>query len=807
MTNLKSGLTSLEVENQIKNFGYNEFEDKKISVLFSNFIKIFVDPMGMMLLVLSIIYWILGEHNDSIILLLAYIPIVGVDVLLELRSQKALNSLKRTLKSTCHVVRDSLTIAIATRNLVPGDLLILEEGQTLPADGIIVDAANLTIDESSLTGESIPIEKSIGEAVLSGTSIITGSGIIEIQKTGLSSQMGTIAKILKEFDAVPSPLLRSINRIVKYAFLIALLIAVIIFVEGMLKSKGFASSLISALTLAMAAIPEEFPLVFTLYLSLAAYRLSKKGVLVKSLPAVEGLGRVDIICTDKTGTLTEGKFRLEKIIRLDANDNLNDDEVKALAFSCELKAVDAMESSIYDWLATIKDAQFINELHQSWTLEFDNQFDTLEKYMSHVWKNSETGIQMIAMKGAIEGVINHCELSMAERTAVLNLANLEAESGRRLLGLAMKVRKFSGLRTSDEHDLKFVGILSFTDPIRPSVTDALRLCGEQGIKVKMLTGDHLLTAHSIADKIALPHKHDELFTGPDLEKMTLKDRAVAFQKGVIFARLKPEQKLQLVETLKANGNVVAMTGDGINDAPALKLADIGISMGDKATDVARSTAQLILLKNDFGGIIASVIEGRRVLKSLSQSFGYLIAFHIPIIGLALYQAFFLESSILLPIHIVLMELIVHPVSAFVFNESGIGSAERQNEFISKKAIIWSSIRGILLTLLSIVVFHFGPGPVELRRSLAVLMLVTGNIGLLLSETGGPILAVINFRKFRNSWWATLILMLLALTLAYIPKVTTIFSLQAPSLLEFIIISGVGLILGQMTPSLLKQNKK
>ena len=799
MTNLKTGLTSSEVKNQIKRFGYNQFEDKKISVFFTNIFKIFLDPMGSMLLILSIIYWILGERKDSVILLLAYIPIVGVDVLLELRSQKALNSLKRTLKSTCHVLRDSLITSIPTRHLVPGDLLILEEGQTLPADGIIIEAANLTIDESSLTGESIPVEKSKDEVALSGTSILTGSGIVEIQKTGLSSQMGSIAKVLTEFNSVPSPLLRSVNRIVKYAFLVALGIATLVFIGGMMKSRGFSPSLISALTLAMAAIPEEFPLVFTLYLSLAAYRLSKKGVLVKSLPAVEGLGRVDIICTDKTGTITEGKFRLEKILKENGEAQLNKDEMIALLLSCELKAVDAMESSIYEWVTISEGAPFIDKLHKDWSLEFDNQFDTKEKYMSHVWRMSSDGTQMIAMKGAIEGVLNHCELSEVEKNNILAIANLEAESGRRLLGLALKIGKFSGDRSIDEVSLRFIGILSFTDPIRPSVAEAIKLCGEQGIEIKMLTGDHLLTAHSIADKIGLPHEHDELFTGPELEEMSLEKRALAFQKGAIFARLKPEQKLQLVGALKDNGNIVAMTGDGINDAPALKLADIGISMGERATDVARSTAQLILLKNDFGGIVASIIEGRKVLRSLGQSFGYLIAFHIPIIGLALYQAFFLESSILLPIHIVLMELIVHPVSAYVFTEPRFGSVKRQKEFITKNAIIWSSIRGSLLLILSLLVFYFSPGTVELRQSFAVLILVTGNIGLLISEAGGLIEAVKNFREFRNSWWATLVLVLLGMALAYIPEVTTIFSLQMPGLSEALIITLAGTSLGLVVP--------
>lgn len=795
MTDLKMGLTQAEVNLRIHQFGFNEFEEKNFAEALKNALKILVDPMGLMLLVLSVVYWVLGEHQDAIILLIAYIPIVSVDVLLELRSQKALRALKKTLKSTCHVIRDGKTVSIPIRNIVPEDLLLLEEGQTIPADGNLVDASHLEIDESSLTGESIPVSKSVGQEALSGTMVLTGTGIVEVKKTGLASQIGSIAKVLKEFEAVPSPLLRSIHRIVKVVFLFAIGIAVLVFVEGILKSHGFASSLISALTLAMAAIPEEFPLVFTLYLSMAAYRLSKKGVLVKSLPAVEGLGRVDIICTDKTGTLTEGKFRLERTLLPYSSFELSEEEIQSLVFSCQSKAVDAMEASLFDWVSTKKGGAYINALHEQWSLEFDYTFDLKDKYMSHVWRKQGSDHQVMAMKGALEGVLKHCKMSEEEKKVILKQAEKEAEAGRRLLGLAAKTGKFSGVRLDDEQSLQFICILSFSDPVREGVKEAIALCIKQGIQIKMLTGDHLLTAHSIADKIALPHEHDELFSGPDLELLTVQDRKLAFQKGVIFARLKPEQKLELVEVLKDKGRVVAMTGDGINDAPALKLADVGISMGERATDVARSTAQLVLLKNDFSGIVAAVIEGRRVLNSLAQSFGYLIAFHIPIVSIALFQSLFLNSSLLLPIHIILMELIVHPVSAFVFDEPNASVGMRRKEFINRKMIVWSVMRGSLLTALSLCLFYFNKGSEETNRSLAVLVLVTGNIGLLAAEAGGMILAISNFRTRQRTWLAGLLLFALAAALAFIPGLTSLFSLLKPSAFDFTMISLLGVLIG------------
>lgn len=785
------GLTSAEAKSRLARYGHNELEERRLATAFENIFKILMDPMGLMLLILSAVYWTLDKHGDAIILLIAYIPIVGIDVLLEIRSQKALQSLKKSLKKTCQVIRDGKTSSIPVRDLVPGDLLILEEGHTIPADAKLLEASNLTVDESSVTGESIPIEKAAGAEALSGTTVLTGSGIVEVEKTGLSSQIGSIAKILMEFESVPSPLLRTIRKVVKVVFLAALGLSALVFIADLSKGKGVAEALISSLTLAMAAIPEEFPLVFTLYLSLAAYRLSRKGILVKSLPAVEGLARVDVICTDKTGTLTEGKFQLERVLGAEGGQSLSEDDFAAFIFSCESKAVDAMEVSIFEWIRENKGESFISGLHEKWELQFDYPFDPKAKYMSHVWIESTTGRQLIAMKGAIEGVLSHCE-GGSKAQEILALAKRDAAEGKRILGLAAKIGKFSGNRASDEQGLKLIGALSFTDPVRPGVKSAVRSCVERGIKIKMLTGDHLLTAHAIADQVSLPHDHDQLFTGPEIERLSEIERSSAYRRGAIFARLKPEQKLELVEALKAEGDIVAMTGDGINDAPALKLADVGISMGERATDVARSSAQLVLMKNDFGGIVFSVLEGQRVLKSLSESFGYLIGFHVPIICVALYQSFFLSVPILLPIHIVLLEMIVHPISTLVFVNSE-SNPVKHREFITRRKIVWSSVRGLLLTALTVLSFYLVPGPDLERRGAAVLMFVAGNAGLLSGETGG-LLGILN-RTAVRSLYAVLILICLTALLAFANPIAAFFSIGRPSLEVFVQVLVLGLGIG------------
>lgn len=782
-----TGLTSDEAKQRLKQFGPNELEENRFGHWFENIRKILFDPMGLMLLILSATYFALGHTSDAIVLLIAYIPIIGMDVLLELKSQSALRALRQTIQKNCHVIRDGNTKLVLVRHLVPGDLVVLDEGNSVPADGHVVEIANLTVDESSLTGESVPITKAVGDEILSGTTVLTGGGVFRVEKTGASSQIGSIGKILQEFSGSPSPLLVTIEKAVKVFFALAILIATVVFAWSLHRGESFDHALISSLTLAMAAIPEEFPLVFTIYLSLAAYRLSKKGILVKSITAVEGLGRTDVICTDKTGTLTEGRFQLEKLIPVTAQEEISALEATALILACEVAAVDAMEAAIFSWVAKTKGQSFIPEVHANWNLIYDYPFDPVQKYMCHVWRHSSSGEEILAMKGAIEGVLAHCLPD--GRSLVQASAQKESEKGMRLLGFAFKRGHFTGDRAKDEQELNFSAILSFSDPVRPDVPQALKRCRDKGIVVKMLTGDHLLTAHSIADRIGLPHSHDQLFDGPLLDRLSDSARAEAFKNGRIFARLKPEQKVELVKSLKASGAVVAMTGDGINDGPALKLADVGISMGEKATDVARSSAQLVLLKSHFSGIIHAVLEGERVLQSLRESFGYLIAFHLPIIAIAILQAFLLEDPILLPIHIILLELVVHPVSAFAFDRGSSNEQfSRQKQLINRVQVASSLLRGFLLTIAVIAVFVLTSDSIEMRRGLALITLILGNIGLVLAEKKGPKLVARNMIVF-------VLLSLLSGILIFAPVAKDFFHTASPSFQAFVLSWGFGILLG------------
>ncbi len=729
-----SGLSKIEVMNRLREFGPNEIDSDELKNTLTELKNILLDPMGLMLLTLSLLYFLLGDKTDSIILLVAYLPVTGVDVLLELRSSRALKSLRKSLAIKAKVIRDSTVQEVMTRDLVPDDVLVFEEGQTLPADGILLEAESLSVNESSLTGESLPVEKHGGDSFFSGTTVIGGRGLGQLTNTGRLSRYGAIASMLRESEQSISPLRKTVDKLVHRMVYVAIAFALCLFVTHWLMTRDLIGSLILALTLGMAAVPEEFPLVFTLYLSMGAFRLSRKGVLIKSLPSVEALGGVDVICVDKTGTLTLGVFQLEEIVEFkgaEVDRSPPKDIWQIALMSIEKHVVDSMDHAI------LQSSPFKQDILSSWELVFDNPFEKKEKFMSHVWRHQESQEMQMAMKGAVEGVLDRCQLSPGEHSKIKNQIDHYANQGKRLLGLAYRTGEFSGDRMVDERNLIFVGIMVFADPIRVTVKAAIEECQQTGIEIKMLTGDHLFTAHAVANQIGLRHDDQALYSGEQLTKMSETERQEAFIKGAVFARVLPEQKHEMVQCLRNRGHVVAMTGDGVNDAPALKLADIGISMGSSATDVARSTAKMILMKNDFAGIVHAVFEGRQIFSNLRRSFSYLIAFHIPIVFLSLLPPFLKWPALLLPVHIILLELIVHPVSAFTFENLSQGKLAKntQRSLLSRAQVLSSAISGFVLAILAMsTFFYFQKDSVALARSFAMAVVLFGNLFFVWAET-------------------------------------------------------------------------
>ncbi|MCB0369755.1 MAG: HAD-IC family P-type ATPase, partial [Bdellovibrionales bacterium] len=554
-----------------------------------------------------------------------------------------------------------------------------------------------------------------------GTSVLSGRGFGQVDKTGKETKFGKISYLLEESEDQASPLQKKVNSLVKKVILIAAGLVVLLFLVEHFRGTPLINSLITALTFGMSAIPEEFPLVFTLYLSMGAYRLSKHGVLVKSLPSVETLGNVDVICTDKTGTLTEGRFSLIEIVPFGSLTNVEINLAAILA--CEPVPVDAMETAIFEKI------QGATEVNQKWRLKYDYPFEAQGKHMTHIWSN-EQGESMLAMKGAVEGVLEHCEVSKSERDKVLDSVNRFASEGKRILGLATKTGVFTGTRDQDEKSVEFAGLLVFSDPVRQSAKKAIEECQRVGVEIKMLTGDHRLTAHAIAEELKIKHHDNSIYSGKQLMEMKPEKRIQAYLQGSIFARVTPEQKYEMVKTLKNHNKVVAMTGDGVNDSPALKLADIGVSMGENAADVARSSAKMVLLRNDFNGIVQAIIEGRNIFSNLQRSFSYLIAFHIPVVLLAFIPPMMGWTQLLLPVHIILLELIVHPISAFAFENLKLHNPRASKSLISPSMVVTASLSGVFLSLLSLIPMLSiqTSNNFDHTRSLVLATVLFGNIG-------------------------------------------------------------------------------
>ncbi|MFN8061928.1 MAG: cation-transporting P-type ATPase [Vicinamibacterales bacterium] len=670
-------MTSAEARRRLDRFGANRLVAEERLAWLKEAIGIAADPMALMLAAAATVYLLLGETTDGIIMLVALVPVLGIDIFLDARSRAALRRLAEVVAPRARALRDGEVATIDTGDVVPGDVLLLQEGDVVHADGIVRHAANLTLDESSLTGESEPQAKrevagappssdvlSNDEQVFAGSLVLAGHGFYEVTGTGATTRYGTIARLVASTSTTLTPLQRRTGWLVSRLSVVAVAVAMGVFVLGLWQSLPWTSALLGALSVAMAAIPEEFPLVLTLFLSMGAWRLSRHGMLVRNLASVETLGSTTVICTDKTGTLTAGLFVLDAHVVATPSlpeTTLLEDAVLA----CEVHPNDAMERAIVAYAA--RHGVSSDRLHADHVLVADYDFDPVGRHMSHVWASVDGGATRVVAKGSLEGVLAHCATTI-ELRARMEAANANlAAQGMRILAVAGRSGSHApGRRAEDERGLELRGLLGFRDPLRPEVPAAVAECQAAGIQIKMITGDHALTAHVIADASGIAHEPDAIVTGDELERLDEDARSRCAERCAIFARIAPHQKFDIVAALKRRGDIVAMTGDGINDAPALRLADIGVSMGRRGTDVARAAADLVLLDDNFASIVATVREGRRILENIQSAFLYILAFHVPIVGLALGAPLLELPLLLLPVHLVWLELVIHPVSAIVF---------------------------------------------------------------------------------------------------------------------------------------------
>ena len=743
-TDLEKGLASEEARRRLAQFGPNRFASSAPYARLKAILKILADPMAIMLLAAALLYFLLGVKRDGFILLAAVFPVLFVDVSLEFRSREALKKLAQAVAPQALVLRDKVEISVLTDELVPGDILVLHEGNGVHADGVVRRCANFSLDESQLTGESEPVSKKPPESELAetwneshlfyaGSTVLTGQAYGEILLTGRETRYGKIAELVDVESEEQAPIQKKIGAIVRRLVLIAGAVILLVFALTFWRGSSVSSSILAAISLGISVIPEEFPLVLTVFLSLGAWRLGKKGVLIKRLSSVETLGSTTIICVDKTGTLTQGRFTLSADLPVPGNFS-EEDVMTASILACELSPVDPMEKAILEF-AREKGIQ-PTQVQKSWRLAHDFDFDPRGKHMSHVWEPTKGGEWRIVAKGALEGILEHCEVSPKEREWVERENARLAGQGNRVLAVAgREASAFTGNRLEDERGLRLYGLLSFQDPLRPEVAAAVAQCQEAGIKIKLITGDHLLTAHAVADAAGIDHQPSGLMNGPELEKLKPGLFTEKVSKGSIFARVKPEQKYAIVDALEKSGEVVAMTGDGINDAPALKRAHIGIAMGRKGTEVAKAAAGMILLEDSFSAIVATIGEGRRIFANIQKSFSYLISFKLPSVGIALVCPLLGVPLLLLPVHLVWLELIQHPVSALVFEEEPLENNEMKRPprdpsapLLKSGQVLRAAFSGLFLmtAVLWVYLGHLSGGVVH-ARSLAFSVYILGSL--------------------------------------------------------------------------------
>jgi Ca2+-transporting ATPase len=726
--------------------------------------------------------------QEALMLLAFVFFVMGITLYQERKTERALEALRDLSSPRALVIRDGTQQRIAGREVVRGDIIVLAEGDRVPADALVLDCTSLSTDESLLTGESVAVRKVSGNPsspavppggddipfVFSGTLVVRGQGVARVVATGQHSAIGRIGKALQSVTAEKTLLQLETGRLVRILAMAVLgLCALLILVYGFTRG-AWLDGVLAGLTLAMAVMPNELPVVLTIFLALGAWRLSRTQVLARSAPVVETLGSATVLCVDKTGTLTLNRMTVTALNTDGIYCNIGDfrkepppdsfhDLVEFSILASQRDPFDPMERAIKEFGEEY--LAHTEHLHGDWRLEKEYPLSPELLAMSHVWRAPRGMDYVIAAKGAPEAVADLCHFSDGQQKEMMSAVTRMADDGLRVLGVARSYFREAGL-PGEQHafTFDFLGLVGLADPVRPTVVPALQDCYRAGIRMVMITGDYPGTARSIAGQIGLVHQ-DEVITGPELDNMDEEELKERIRTVNIFARVVPEQKLRLVKALKGNGEIVAMTGDGVNDAPALKSAHIGIAMGGRGTDVAREASDLVLLDDDFASIVRAVKMGRRIFDNLKKAMAYLLAIHVPIAGMSLIPVLFNWPLLFMPIHIAFLHLIIDPACSIVYE---VEPAEPETmkrpprnpgePLFSRRVLLLSTLQGLSVLAMLLAVFGvcLGRGQGELEaRTLAFTTLIIANLGLMMTNrswtaTIGSILRAPNAAL----WWVT-----------------------------------------------------
>jgi len=758
-----SGLSSQEAFERLKQFGLNELPTQKARTAIHLLAEILKEPMVYLLLIGGGVYLILGDRQEALSLIGFLILIVLITLYQERKTERALESL-RDLSSPCAwVVRDGKRIRIPGIEIVRGDLLVVSEGDRVAADAELFSAIDLQADESLLTGESIPVikrKKSDEEnsesllkdfQVYAGSTIVRGHGFARVFATGIKTELGKIGKSLEKEVPEISYLQRETRKLVRLLAVIATLLCVGATVVFVWTRHDLLGGILAGLTLAMAILPNELPAVLLIFLATGAWRLSQRQVLARRIPAVEMLGSATVLCVDKTGTLTLNRMTIQSLWRngviyevLPNTQYILPEEVHELVeygiLASRPEPFDPMERAFH--AAGREHLSGTEHLHSDWTLLREYSISDSLLAVSYAWKARQENGWVISAKGAPEAVIDLCHLSSEKAEPIRQAVVKLASDGLRVLGVARAHAETRLPPGQHDFDFEFLGLIGLADPVRPDVSQAIRECQAAGIRVIMITGDHPETASSIAKKIGFLSP-EKVLTGMEVNQLTDEELKARLNTVSVFSRMIPEQKLRLVKVLKSMGEVVGMTGDGVNDAPALKAADIGIAMGQRGTDVAREAAALVLLQDDFSSIVTAVRMGRRIFLNLRHAFAYLLAIHVPITLVSIIPIIFKLPLVLFPVHIAFLHLIIEPACTFVFERESESSQvmkeppRKPDEPLFRWKMVQSSLlQGLWVSVAVLGVFLIslwrGQGEEE-ARALIFTTLIIANLGLIFNQ--------------------------------------------------------------------------
>ncbi len=805
------GLDEKDIPAIQKQYGKNIFGKERSGTFFRILWDIIREPMFILLAIACSVYFILGESSEGFLMAAAMIFVAAISLYQENKSAKALRALRQYTEPKVTVIRSGQEKIVDTEDLVPGDVIVLEEGNNIPADALIIQANDLSINESIITGESLPVEKNSSEGhknLFQGTTINSGKCIACVTAIGNQTALGKLGKAVAAYSPPKTLLQQQIGKFVQRLFFFGLTAFILIWLANYLKTGSLIQSLLFGLTLAMAAVPEEIPVAFSSFMALGAYKMSKLGIISRQPQTIENLGAVTVICLDKTGTITENKMEVKMVYDFARNELLDMEKVQQYKdgtvlyyamLASEQDPFDAMEKAIHEAYR-----KYVDDGSAALKQVYEYPLEGKPPMMTHVYQQNNNKI--IAAKGAAERILNVCKTDPGTESIINIYIKELASKGYRVLGVASAMHRDGELPlVQDAFNWKFEGLISLYDPPKKNIQKIFRQFYGAGINLKLVTGDYPETAVTIAEQTGML-QYQKYYTGNDVMQMKNEELKDAVRSVNLFARMFPEAKLKVIDALKANGEIVAMTGDGVNDGPALKSADIGIAMGKKGTEIARQASDLILTDDNIEKIPEAVLQGRKIFSNLKKAVRYIISIHIPIILTASLPLLFgwKYPNIFTPIHVIFLELIMGPTCSIFFEREPVERdimllppRDRTMGLFQNNELLVSILQGVIIAVGVLMLYYFymkGNYTIEETRTIVFTTLVLSNIFLTFANRSFSE----NFTKtifYKNNlapWLLAISVFFLSLIL-FIPFFTQLFQLKRIANVDLWLCAGVAFV--------------